>query len=428
MSDASPDLDAEQFFSRVKAWTSAAYQEGIRGFPELLRKLPGVYPSTVLAAVDRLIAEGQLPKTFGDRLRLDSRTAANERMVSSSLLPPPHPLNFEWRFTFQTSRELLDCARRLGSSTLLLGTPGVALEAVSQVVLHPVRFVGEDNIVTRRILALNDATGTPISVDFCGDDLPHQVADVVIVDPPWYPDFVRPMLASAMEACREGGYVLLSIAPDGARSSATDDRLKTIAFAKRLGLRLVEERRLAVEYDTPLFERNALAASGLACPLQWRRGDLLVLHKVDASSVRQVRHSTVSPWQEVSVGRMRVFIRRGGPATGTRGLVPLVSGDILPTVSRSDPRREAAQVWTSGNRIFATDNVELVVEAAAAYHAEARGERLQGSLWDSTARRHAVDRVQKRLAELAALEASEEIGYSAEKVFGTVPPMRVLNM
>ena len=33
-------------------------------------------------------------------------------------------------------------------------------------------------------------------------------------------------------------------------------------------------------------------------------------------------------------------------------LVPVVPGDILPTVSRRDVRREAADVWTAGNRIY----------------------------------------------------------------------------
>src|SRR5207248_3620298 len=33
----------------------------------------------------------------------------------------------------------------------------------------------------------------------------------------------------------------------------------------------------------------------------------------------------------------------------------LVPGDILPTVSRRDPRRKNATVWTSGNRIFGCD-------------------------------------------------------------------------
>ena len=41
-------------------------------------------------------------------------------------------------------------------------------------------------------------------------------------------------------------------------------------------------------------------------------------------------------------------------------LAPLVPGDILPTVSRRDDRREAADVWTAGNRIYRCDGSHIL--------------------------------------------------------------------
>ncbi len=62
---------------------------------------------------------------------------------------------------------------------------------------------------------------------------------------------------------------------------------------------------------------------------------------------------------------MRVFIRGCDDMLPDEvNLISLVKGDILPTVSRRDPRRRQADVWTSGNRIFQTDNPRLVLEAA----------------------------------------------------------------
>jgi hypothetical protein len=49
-------------------------------------------------------------------------------------------------------------------------------------------------------------------------------------------------------------------------------------------------------------------------------------------------------------------------------LVEAVPGDILDSVSRRDTRRAKADVWTSGNRIFAcpsTASLELVTKAVA---------------------------------------------------------------
>jgi dihydroorotase-like cyclic amidohydrolase len=47
----------------------------------------------------------------------------------------------------------------------------------------------------------------------------------------------------------------------------------------------------------------------------------------------------------------------------------IVPGDILPSVSRRDPRRANADVWTSGNRIFAcggTSTLVTIIDALAA--------------------------------------------------------------
>ena len=42
----------------------------------------------------------------------------------------------------------------------------------------------------------------------------------------------------------------------------------------------------------------------------------------------------------------------------------IVSGDILPSVSSRDIRRQKANIWTSGNRIFHTTNPSLFLEYA----------------------------------------------------------------
>lgn len=407
-------LSHNDFDVRVDAWTAAAIRDGAKSFAPLLRRLPGVYPSELLASVDRLVAKGALDATSAGAIRQQSEVKGGRPAEGRSLLPLPHPLDFEWRFTTESSRALLDQAAALtrpGDNLLLFGTPGLAAEALALPIRRETTLLAEANSVTDRLLALNRATGSPLNIALCGAGLPRESANAVLLDPPWYPDFVRPMLTAAAHACRLGGTVLIILPPDGARPSAAADRQAAVALGTRLGLSLQEHRPLTISYETPFFECNALAAMGIATPPQWRRGDLMIFRKIDIPSRPPAASGHTRGWTEIAIGRMRLLIRdRPGIHDGNRGLVPIVDGDVLPTVSRRDPRRRFADVWTSGNRIFGTDNPKLVLEAAISCVGEAAGSGNQPRLWGTIQEREAIERVATELRALAAIEAAEEGG------------------
>jgi hypothetical protein len=213
-------------------------------------------------------------------------------------------------------------------------------------------------------------------------------------------------------ACRIGGVILISLPPEGTRPSAENDRRAAIALARRLGLDPIEFCALAIGYETPFFERNALAAAGVYPPPRWRRGDLLIFRKT-REPIRPAFTASMCrrDWNEVSIGRMRLFVRASGNASSDdAGLISLVEGDILPTVSRRDPRRRLAQVWTSGNRVFQTDNPQLLFEAAISCAGDARSSSTQPYLWGTIGEPEALERVADELRTLAALETQEEQG------------------
>ena len=240
-------------------------------------------------------------------------------------------------------------------------------------------------------------------------------ADAVLLDPPWYMDFIRPMLAAAAAACRSGGGVLLSVPPAVTRPSAEADRAATINFALRLGLELIGDEPLGLFYETSFFETNALAAAALHPPARWRRGDLLVFRKTRPATRPAPATSRRRGWIEVPVGRMRLFIKGVAADTGgSHGLIPIVSGDVLASVSRRDPRRRTAAVWTSGNRIFRTDNPRLVLEAALSHSSAGKGAGAQPVLCGSVLEREASERVGELIGRLAEREADEERGAVAD--------------
>jgi hypothetical protein len=391
----------------------AAIMDGATSFAPLLRHLPGVYPTEVLMSLDRLVGGKAIDPAVAALIRRQAATNSTAVVEGRSLLPLPHPIDYEWRFTPDAARSLLNRAAGLthtGGDLLLFGTPGLAVEALTLPIGRRIAFLAENNSVTDRVFALNRATGEPLSIAFCGAGLPRESADAVLLDPPWYLDFVRPMLAAAAHACRLGGVVLISLPPDGARPSAEADRQAAIAFARRLGLAIIEHSPLTIGYETPFFERNALAATGIYPPPRWRCGDLVVFRKARASTRPPPASSCGrGDWTEVGIGRMRLFIRGAGDACPDEAsLISLVDGDVLPTVSRRDVRRRVANVWTSGNRIFRTNNPQLVLEAAISCAGESMGSGVQPGLWGTICDREVLERVAAKLRTLAAIEEQEE--------------------
>jgi hypothetical protein len=107
----------------------------------------------------------------------------------------------------------------------------------------------------------------------------------------------------------------------------------------------------------------------------WRRGNLAVFVRTQLAHVPRPQPVDDAAWTEEVLLGMRVRIRpqlaRGFQDPTLKSLVP---GDVLPSVSRRDPRRQFADVWTSGNRIFACPGRHVLrqtVTAVAAGHSSA---------------------------------------------------------
>ena len=179
--------------------------------------------------------------------------------------------------------------------------------------------------------------------------------NVVIADPPWYEDDALGFLRASSEICTDHGIVLVSFAPDGVRPGIEDERERIIDAAAGLGLTFVEVEALKLSYATPFFEYNALRAAGFERVVSdWRRGDLLTFRKVGDFTQRDASYnSEVSNWDEAEICGVHFWIRRRTERRFSEPcLKSVVEGDILPTVSRRDSRRDLADVWTSGNRVY----------------------------------------------------------------------------
>jgi hypothetical protein len=145
-------------------------------------------------------------------------------------------------------------------------------------------------------------------------------------------------------------------------------------------------------------------------PSDWRRSDLVVLQKSERLDVLLPPHSKhLLAWTEIVLDGTRVFARRESliePGT-VASLDPVVPKGVLPSVSRRDPRRRLASIWTAGNRVFTCPRTDLLVAAAIAVGAEVRNAGPSRRSRFIMQEREGVSRLAGLLRDIAATEADE---------------------
>jgi hypothetical protein len=177
----------------------------------------------------------------------------------------------------------------------------------------------------------------------------------VVADPPWYESEVLGFLWAARQICEQDGVVLMSVPPEGTRPGVDAEWRNIVSWAKTLGLQVEDYRLGLLSYASPLFEQNAMIAGGVP-PLNgaWRRGDLAAFRCAGACRGERPKVRSRDVWEEHVIGDVRIRARRNGGLVGWSDptLRRIAPSDVLPSVSRRDPRRDLVDVWTSGNRVF----------------------------------------------------------------------------
>lgn len=363
-----------EFESEVEGWVRNALVAA-ETWPALLRALPGVYPMEALDAIHRLASYGQTSPSVRSQLASIAAQAKASCPLGSPFQPwrkngrplaVPHPLDFEWRFTPSTADDLLDTYGRGREAVALIGVPTLFIRAAERGMRG--QFALFDRNPSTVSCILNTFPSSQVYVhDACYDAPPMGAFGAAVLDPPWYDPHVRGFLWTAAHTVRTGGVVRLSLPPQGTRPGIADERHSLFEWARtHLGLDLVSVEPGRLRYVSPPFEWNALRAAAIGeVPADWRCGDLATFivgrDLLEATASRPPQPPQSTPWVEVGVLGVRVRFRPQEPQTlSPPTLDPIVPGGVLPSVSARDPRRNAASVWTSGNRAFAsTDPLRL---------------------------------------------------------------------
>ncbi len=353
----------DRFEQDLTTWVREAISRGVRSFPDLLRSLPGVYPTEAYRLVLELADE--LPVGWNDA-EWPSSPAARDGW------PLEHPLDFEWRFTPETAARLIRaCSASPHYHLALLGAPSLVKAADAQDFEGKISLFDANRALLVRIMESFPAVEVAFADLVWGDSVQVQDADVTIADPPWYPEHTVAFLWSAARMTRLGGYVLLSAPPLGTRPGIREERAMIQDEAASYGLQLYATEPGVLKYQTPPFERNSLAAAGIpAVPHDWRNGDLLRFVVEEKKTTRRpIPPGAPEEWGEVAYNDVRIKFR---PTRGDGFRDPTLTAvgpdGMLRSVSRREPARSQADVWTSGNRIFrceGTDVFQVIVSALA---------------------------------------------------------------
>ena len=380
---------------------------------DLLRSLPSVYPATVFRALKAANNQGRgsTQIAYVQTTRRAMSAAAPSTTNEDGTLP--HPLDSEWRFTRQTTDTLLERMSLCSSPAGLwigLGTPSI-LKAKDEAASTPRMILFDSNSALKQLFPKHPKTGEIVICDLFVDPLPSYTADVVVADPPWYYEEMAMFLWAARQMCRMGGKVFLSTPKVGTRPGIGSDLKRLDSWISRLGFVTEAFERDVIEYQSPFFERNALRAEGVSdYPDNWRRADLLVLRREKDIRVARPRpFSFERAWEEVSIGtmRLRVLDVRGG---GFRdpSLRSLTAGDQPASVSRRDPRKQKAKIWTSGNRVFDCIGGDLFLSVARAIEAQKPPTTAVEATLGRRLTRSEAARVQITIQQLHRLAATEE--------------------
>lgn len=369
----SPNNQSQNGFAElVDGWVAREMRGDCGSFYDLVRRLPGVYPNDVLTSMERLIKSGAIPDTLQIAEPHTHSISPLRLPAFYSMLPIPHPLDYDWRFSEFAVDRLLSEGLRLTSGDapiVMLGTPSLAIAAAERNYPRDV-FLLDNNQAVVQCFPSSRSSVTAIKCELLNGNLPDIVGETVIVDPPWYVPHMKAFIWVAAARCRHSGHILMSLPPIGTRPDIEVDRHKILEWASSLGLELQWLESHALPYLSPLFEVNALRhGTGRNVPLDWRRGDLALFRKTNDPDVERPTLLTAPrpSWREFVLHGVRIRLRlESDPGFKGPQLLPIVETSILPSVSQRDPRRSLVDVWTTGNRVFRCEGRSVLTTILAA--------------------------------------------------------------
>jgi hypothetical protein len=291
--------------------------------------------------------------------------------VFFGLFDKPHPLDFEWRNSTGSLEYLLNklqSINEVNDKILLLGFPTLFGAACIKDIPQKVTLVERNEPIVRGLAKLNaDKERFQILEADIFKAAPREIGKYysVIMDPPWYSPHFYQFMWLAAQCVEVGGVIGISLPPFNTRPNIDKERIDWFTFCQKHGLCLESLYAQKLSYAMPFFEFNAFRAAGIKDILPfWRKGDLALFRKVHTDKHERPlldEHRVDWTEKEIDTVRIRTKVEKSYDRDELK-ITHLIKGDILPNVSTRDKRREEANVWTSGNRIYKVSNTKRFLQ------------------------------------------------------------------
>lgn len=349
-----------------------------RSLDYITHRLNGVDPVSAYALLNDLetrnlvrkngdlwLVEEKARREVADILNPDPQLYLKKYMGDFDVFKKPHPLDFEWRNTKKSVDYLADIvlqSDQIKNDILTLGMPTLFANLCKRDVAQNVTIVERNKGVINTLREISHESCKVIDADIFKVD-PEAVGmySTVVMDPPWYTEHFQQFIWLAARSLKLGGRLIISIPPMNTRPNIDKERIDWFDFCQKQGLCLENLFAGKLEYAMPFFEWNANRGAGVSVSPFWRKGDVAIFQKLHTKYVDRPDYTEVSDdWHEVEIDNCRIRVKidthEAIESSDPLQITPLVQGHILPTVSSREPIRKRANIWTSGNRIFETND------------------------------------------------------------------------
>lgn len=346
-----------------------------RSLDYIVQHLNGVDPISVLEFLKELeqkdkirsqqglwLNEAEAQTQVSDIIDLSANVYLKKYMGDTDFFKKPHPLDYEWRNTMQSIEYLGNLVVDINESDndiLILGMPTLFAHLCRQKIKNKLTIVERNSGVITALKELTSDDKLVLEADIFMIE-PEKVGmySTVVMDPPWYEPHFYQFIWLASRCLKLGGRLLISIPPINTRPGIGEERIRWFSFCQKQGICLQNLVSNKLQYSMPFFEWNATRSAGALTHPFWRKGDLAIFQKLVVEYVeRPLEKGEYQAWKEIEINTTRVRIKIDTEEDSKDEMIieSLVQTQILPSVSSRDPRRNLANVWTSGNRIFKTN-------------------------------------------------------------------------
>lgn len=310
-------------------------------------------------------AQGATPidlyKIVGER----ASNTKNARKYSgqSFSYPEPNPVDFDWRFTEETSKKIANKISSVSSSIGCFGTPSIFGQLIkkSDIKLFDINpFLQDDFPLYKDNIRL---------IDLDNEILDGYCFDTIIMDPPWYLDSYSNWFIQAVNNLKLGGKIFTTIIPPLVRSNAIPEWEKLISQFD--GILNNENLELDVDYETPFFEHETFDSLGLGYVGNWRKTQL-ISYKLVSKPRLNISKKQNGNWKRFRFGNKIVSLNITSDDSKIRVKSPYLDGSYtLKSVSNRDEIRKSVNFITSRNKcliINGTEKVEIFLQRLSLNH------------------------------------------------------------